>query len=111
MNTNVVVADWIKRIVDDERQRDAARVREEETAARKADLVRVHGRRLIEELRATVTRDVEAFLAEVSAIVERLVQIGPQAAPTRSAGAPPGPAAAHPVPSATQAVPAEEGQA
>ena len=36
------------------------RVREEDEAARKADLVRVHGRRLIDELRATVMRDVEA---------------------------------------------------
>ena len=47
-----------------ERKRDAIRVREEETAARKADLVRVHGQRLLEELRATVTRDVEAFRQE-----------------------------------------------
>ena len=64
MSTGVVVADWIKRIADDERKRDAVRVREEEEAARKADLVRVHGRRLIDELRATVTRDVEAFRDE-----------------------------------------------
>ena len=64
MSTGVVVADWIKRIADDERTRDAVRVREEETAARKADLVRLNGRRLIDELRATVTRDVEAFREE-----------------------------------------------
>lgn len=64
MSTGVVVADWIKRIADDERKRDAVRVREEETAARKADLVRLNGRRLIDELRATVTRDVEAFRDE-----------------------------------------------
>jgi hypothetical protein len=57
------IADWIKRIADDERKRDAVRVRDEETAARKADLVRLNGRRLIDELRATVTRDVEAFRA------------------------------------------------
>jgi len=38
MSTGVVAADWIKRIADDERKRDAVRVREEETAARKADL-------------------------------------------------------------------------
>jgi hypothetical protein len=61
MNSDGVVADWIKRIADDERQRDAARVREEETVARKADLIRVHGRRLIEDLRVTVARDVAAF--------------------------------------------------
>ena len=64
MSPGVVGADWIKRIADDERKRDAVRIREEETAARKADLVRLNGRRLIDELRATVTRDVEAFRDE-----------------------------------------------
>ena len=64
MSTGVMVADWIKRLVDDERERDAVRAREEEAAARKADLVRLNGRRLIDELRATVTRDVEAFRNE-----------------------------------------------
>jgi hypothetical protein len=66
MSTDIAVADWIKRIAEDERKRDAVRVREEEMAARKADLVQLHGRRLIEELRATVARDVEAFLSEFS---------------------------------------------
>ncbi len=61
MSTDVVVADWINRLVEDERQRDAARAREEEAATRKADLVRARGRRLIEDLRATVMRDVDAF--------------------------------------------------
>ena len=64
MTTNVAVADWIKRIADDERKRDAVRVKEDELATRKADLVRLNGRRLIDELRATVTRDVEAFRDE-----------------------------------------------
>lgn len=64
MSTGVVVSDWIKRIADDERKRDALRLHVEETAARKADLVRLNGRRLIEELRATVTRDLEAFRDE-----------------------------------------------
>jgi hypothetical protein len=64
MSTGVAVADWIKRIVEDERKRDAVRTREEETAARKADLVRLNGRRLIDELRATITRDVQAFRDE-----------------------------------------------
>ena len=59
-----MVPDWIKRLADEERKRDAMRVREEETAARKADLARVQGRRLLEELVATVTRDVEAFREE-----------------------------------------------
>ena len=61
MVTDVMVADWIKRIVDDERTRDAVRHKEEQITARKADLVRVHGRRLIEELRTAVKRDIEAF--------------------------------------------------
>jgi len=60
----VAAADWIKRIADDERRRDAVRVRDEESAARKADLVRLKGRRLLDELRATVARDVEAFREE-----------------------------------------------
>jgi hypothetical protein len=64
MSTGVVVADWIRRIVDDERKRDAVRAREEETAARKADLVRLNGRRLIDELRATLNRDIEAYRDE-----------------------------------------------
>jgi hypothetical protein len=64
MNTSVPVADWIKKIADDERKRDAVRVREDDLTARKADLVRRNGRRLVDELRATVTRDVEAFRDE-----------------------------------------------
>lgn len=64
MNTVAVVADWIKRIAEDERQRDAVRVMEDERAARNADLVRQNGRRLIDELRDAVTRDVEAFRDE-----------------------------------------------
>jgi hypothetical protein len=64
MTSTVVAAEWIKRIADDERRRDAVRAREEEAAARKADLVRRNGRRLINELRETVTRDIEAFRDE-----------------------------------------------
>lgn len=64
MSAGVAVADWIKRIADDERQRDAARSREGEMAARKADLIRLNGRRLVDELRATIMRDVEAFRDE-----------------------------------------------
>jgi hypothetical protein len=64
MSTSVAVADWIKRIADDERRRDTVRVREDELAARKADLVRRNGQGLIDELRAAVTRDVEAFREE-----------------------------------------------
>jgi hypothetical protein len=57
MSTSVAIADWIKRIADDERKRDTVRVREDETAARKADLVRRNGRQLIDEIRSAVTRD------------------------------------------------------
>ena len=64
MTTGIVAADWIKRIADDERKRDAVRAREEEMAARKADLVRLNGRRLLDELRAAVARDVAAFRDE-----------------------------------------------
>lgn len=64
MSTSVAVADWIKRVAEDERKRDAARVTEGELAARKADLVRRNGQRLIDELRATVTRDVGDFRDE-----------------------------------------------
>lgn len=61
MSTTVVVADWIKKIADDERRRDAIRLKDDETAARKADLVHRNGRRLLDDLRATMTRDLDAF--------------------------------------------------
>jgi hypothetical protein len=60
----VVVADWIKRLADEERKRDAVRLGEEQAIARKAALVREDGPRLIAELRATLARDVEAFRQE-----------------------------------------------
>ena len=64
MSTSVAIADWIKRIADDERRRDAVRVKDDELAARKADVVRRNGRRLVDEVRAAVTRDVAAFREE-----------------------------------------------
>jgi hypothetical protein len=64
MSTIIAVPDWIKRIAEDERKKDTVRIREDEMAARKADLVRLNGRRLIDDLSAAVTRDVEAFRAE-----------------------------------------------
>ena|SRR5438093_751478 len=64
MSTAVAIADWIKRIADEERRRDAARVSEDEAAARKTGLVRENGRRLIDELRTAITRDVDAFRRE-----------------------------------------------
>src|SRR5437764_11806905 len=56
--------DWIKKLADDERKRDGVRSREVEIATRKADLVRTHGQRLLDELREIVARDVEAFQHE-----------------------------------------------
>ncbi len=56
--------DWIKQLADDERRRDALRLHEENRVARKADLIRLGGRRLIDDLRATVTRDVDTFRRE-----------------------------------------------
>lgn len=64
MSSVVVIADWIKRVADDERKRDAMRLAEAEEVARKADLVRLHGRRLVDELQAAVRRDVESFRNE-----------------------------------------------
>lgn len=75
MSTSMAAADWIKRIADDERKRDTVRVREDELAARKADLVRRNGRRLIDELRATVSRDVDAFRDEFAGDAARDVVV------------------------------------
>ncbi len=77
MNASVAVADWIKRIADDERKRDTVRVAEDELAARKADLVRRNGRRLIDELRAAATRDVDAFRDEFAGDPARDVVVEP----------------------------------
>jgi hypothetical protein len=79
MTTKVAVADWIKRIADDERTRDAVRAREDDIAARKADLVRRNGRRLIDELRVAVTRDVEAFRDEFPGDSARDIVVDPTA--------------------------------
>jgi hypothetical protein len=64
MSTTVAVADWVKRLAEDERARDTARLQSEATTSRKADVDRRNGQRLIGELRATVTRDVAAFRDE-----------------------------------------------
>jgi hypothetical protein len=62
--TGAVTADWIKRIAEDERRRDAVRLRGEELESRKAELVGLNARRLLTELHAAVGRDVEAFRNE-----------------------------------------------
>lgn len=75
MSTTVAVADWIKRVVDDERRRDATRVREDQAAARKAELVRRNGRRLVDELCAAVVRDVDAFRSEFAGDPARAIVV------------------------------------
>ena len=77
MTTGVVAADWIKRIADDERQRDAVRAREEETVARKAGLVRQNGQRLLAELHVALARDVDAFRDEFAGDATRAIVLGP----------------------------------
>jgi hypothetical protein len=59
-----MTSDWIVRLAEDERKRDDVRARAVEAAARKADLVAVQGQRLLDELRAAVVRDIEAFRNE-----------------------------------------------
>ena len=80
MTTSVAPAEWIRRIADDERKRDAVRLGEEETASRKAHLVRQNGRRLLDELRAAIARDVEAFCDEFAGDASRVIVF--QATPT-----------------------------
>ena len=77
MTTTVTVADWIMRIADDERARDAALVKERDIAAGKADLIRRNGRRLVDELRAAVTRDAAAFRGEFPADAARAIVVEP----------------------------------
>jgi len=59
-----MTAEWITRLADDERKRDDVRLRVTEAATRKAHLVAVHGQRLLDELRATIERDIRMFRDE-----------------------------------------------
>jgi hypothetical protein len=74
-DATVSAAEWIKRIADDERRRDAVRAREAEIAARKLRLVNANGQRLIDELRTTVVRDVAAFRAEFDGDRQRQIDL------------------------------------
>ena len=56
-----VVPDSIKRIADVERTRDAERDRVAALAARRAELARAHGARVVRELLDAVRRDLAAF--------------------------------------------------
>jgi hypothetical protein len=55
---------WITRLADEERKRDALRSSERDAETRKADLANRLGRRLIDELGATVTHDLDVFRGE-----------------------------------------------
>lgn len=92
MSPTAAAADWIKRIADDERRRDAMRVEQDERAARRADLVQLNGRRLVDELRAAVARDVEAFRQEFVDDRARAITIDAAAADGGFAVRKPGPA-------------------
>src|SRR5438552_9085816 len=59
-----MTGEWIARLAEDERKRDDVRLRATEAVTRKADLVRVHGQRWLDELRTTVVRDIETFRGE-----------------------------------------------
>jgi hypothetical protein len=59
-----MASEWITALAADERKRDDERSRIADAAARKADLVRQHGRRLIDDLRMAVERDLDMFRAE-----------------------------------------------
>lgn len=59
-----MTGDWITRLAEDERKRDDVRLRMTEAAARKAHVVAVHGQRMLDELRTSVLRDIEAFRGE-----------------------------------------------
>jgi hypothetical protein len=59
-----MAADWIARLADDERKRDELRNLASAAAERRASLARVLGRRMVEELRVAITRDVDVFRQE-----------------------------------------------
>ena len=57
-------AEWVTRLANDERRRDEVQLRAKQAVDRRTDLVTQHGRRMLDELRTTVVRDVEAFRRE-----------------------------------------------
>jgi hypothetical protein len=64
MSSVAGIADWIKRLAEDERKRDALRVAPEEQAGRRADLILRHRRHLVSELQSAILRDVKGFRSE-----------------------------------------------
>ena len=59
-----MTAEWVTRLAEDERRRDEVKLRAKQAVDRRTDLVSQHGRRMLDELRTTVVRDVEAFRRE-----------------------------------------------
>ncbi len=59
-----MTAEWVTRLANDERRRDEVQLRAKQAVDRRTDLVSQHGRRMLDELRTTVVRDVEAFRRE-----------------------------------------------
>ena len=52
-------AEWVTRLANDERRRDEVQLRAKQAVDRRTDLVSQHGRRMLDELRTTVVRDVD----------------------------------------------------
>ncbi len=69
-------AEWIVRLVEDERKRDAVRASALAVATRRASVVNTAGRRLFEELRYAVVHDVETFRREFAGDDARALVIG-----------------------------------
>lgn len=59
-----MTAEWVTRLADDERRRDEVKRQAKQAVDRRTDLVSQNGRRMLDELRTTVVRDVEAFRRE-----------------------------------------------
>jgi hypothetical protein len=68
-----MTADWIARLAEDERRRDEVRNRASAAAQQRASLARVLGGRLIDELRAAVTRDIGTFRQEFPSDQTRVI--------------------------------------
>jgi hypothetical protein len=75
MSTGVAAAEWIRRVADDERERDAVRASETARTARKNDLVERQARRLLDEVRTAVVRDAGAFREEFPGDGSRAVAV------------------------------------
>jgi len=68
---------WIAQLAADERKRDDERARVMDAAARQADLVHIHGQRLMDDLRTTVGHDLDTVRDEFSADAAREITFEP----------------------------------